>query len=403
VEVEWLGVKFRLGLLALLLVAAITWVAWARSSQRVEKLPVGVVFSQTGTMARSEKPLLDATLLAIEQINANGGIYLKGERRVLLDPIVVDGGSTATRYAQAVEELVKARKLRIFFGCWTSDSRKAVTKVIQPVGGLLFYPVQFEGQEVSNAVVYSGLSANQQLFPALDYMLRGFGSKVFLVGSDYVYPRTSNVLARQYLLKKGGRVVGERYRPLAARDFDEIVEQIERSGCDFVLNTINGESLNHFFRAYQSAGIQPSKTPIMSLSLGESRAADLGDMAVGHYTTWGYFMALNNPANRRFLKAFRHRYGESRMVDDPCETAYWQVYAFAQAVERVGDYSPTEVRRGLRALILDTPGGLVRFDPRNLYCWRTIRVGQSQPGGQMRVVWSTEVPLKPEPFPEFAP
>lgn len=351
-------------------------------------------------MASSELPLIDASLLAIEQINASGGLYLQGERRVLLEPVVADGGSDPVTYARVVEDLVRRRNVRIVFGCWTSDCRKAVTRVLQAHGGLLFYPVQFEGQELSTAVVYSGLSANQQLFPALDFMLRGFGPKVYLVGSDYVYPRTSHGLARRYLKSQGGEVVGESYRPLGSMDFDSIIADIASSGCHSILNTINGQSLEGFFEAYGRAGLDPARLPVMSLSLGEIQAARMARLVQGHYTTWGYFMALTTPANRRFLKAYRSRFGQDRLVDDPCETAYWQVYAFAQAVERAGNTSPAAVRRGLRALILDTPGGLVRFDPRNLYCWRTIRVAQSQPDGHMRVVWSTEVPLRPVPFPE---
>jgi urea transport system substrate-binding protein len=356
---------------------------------------VGVLFSQSGTMAASEKPLEEATLLAISLINAAGGLALGNESRVLLEPVVANGASNPGEFARQVRQL-RSQGVEIIFGCWTSDSRKAVIGELEKLGGLLFYPVQFEGQELSKHVVYSGISANQQLYPALDFLLQKSGKEIFLIGSDYVYPRTTNVLARMYLHKRGGQVAGEAYRSRGSHDFRDLVTQIKKSKCKAILNTINGDSQKAFFEELRRQGL---KQPVMCLSLSESQAAELGPLVAHHYATWGYFMDLDNMANRRFRRRFWDKHGPGRILDDPTETAFWQVFAYAESVARVQDTRPQAIRQGLRALIVDTPGGLVRYDPKNLYCWRTVRIAQADLRGHMRVVWSSELPVKPLPFP----
>ncbi len=355
---------------------------------------VGLLFSSTGTMAENEKPLQEATLLAIEEVNQSG-IGLASERRLRLEPVVADGESSPAEFAEKAADLMEHHGVRVFFGCWTSDSRKAVLKVLEARGGLLYYPVQFEGLEDSPAAIYSGLTANQQLFPALRYLSTEAPPKVFLVGSDYLYPRATNKLCRQYLAQHGGQVVGERYRRRGASDFTDIIGEIKKSGCDVVLNTINGGSQRAFFQQYQKAA---GKAPVMSLSLSESQALGLGPLTDGHYSCAGYFMSLRTPQNARFCAAFQKRFGSDRVVDDACETAYSQVRAFARALVLCGRPEPAALRKATRALILDTPGGLVRYDPTNLYCWRAIRIARFQ-AGRAKVVWSSELPIRPEPFP----
>ena len=380
-------VKFGLSLL--LLLALLGASAWSGPQEIVK---VGVLFSSSGTMAASEKPLLEATLLAIDEVNESG-IGLASEKRLKLEAVVADGASSASEFADKAAEMMD-QGVRIFFGCWTSDSRKAVLKVMETRGGLLYYPVQFEGAEKSPAAIYSGLTANQQLFPALRYLSNDGPPKIFLVGSDYLYPRATNQLCRRYLSNHGGSIVGERYKSRGSSDFREIVEEIGRSGCNVVLNTINGDSQRPFFEQYKQAGL---KAPVMSLSLSETQALQLGPLTDGHYSCAGYFMSLHSPQNSRFCAAFQKRYGSARVLDDASETAYSQVRAFAQALLRCGRVEPAALRQATRALILDTPGGLIRYDPKNLYCWRTIRIGRFRQG-RARVVWSSELPIRPEPF-----
>ena len=355
---------------------------------------MGVLFSSTGTMAESEAPLRDATLLAIDQINAGGGVWVGSERRLRLKAVVADGGSTPEQFAHQAQSML-SHGVQVIFGCWTSDCRTAVLKVLEGHGGLLYYPLQFEGYEESPAAIYSGLTANQQLFPALDYLRQNSIRSLYLVGSDYVFPHRANQLARAYWRKHRGRIVGESYRPRGSEDFSEIVRSIAASHCDAVLNTVNGSSQTAFFEAYHKAGL---RHPVMSLSLSEAQASRLGHLTDGHFAAWGYFMALQSPRNQRFVQAYRGAYGADRLVDDPCQTAYSQVLAFARAVSLAGSSEPTLVRRATAAMILDTPAGLVRYEPKNLYCWRTVRIGQFR-GGTAQVVWSSEVPQRPVPRP----
>lgn len=364
-----------------------------------DTLKIGLLVSESGSMANSERGIYQATMLAIEEVNALGGIYVGQERRLKLEPVVADGASQPEVFAREARKLMDEQDIRLFFGCWTSDSRQAVIKEIEGRGALLFYPVQFEGQETSKSVVYSGITANQQLFPALDFLIQRGAKSIYLVGSDYHYPRVSNALARTYLKRRGIQVAGEDYRPRGYTDFRKIVESIRTSRCDAVLNTINGDSLNAFFSEYHRQNLNPQRQPVMSMSLGEPRAARLGPLVAGHFTCWGYFMSLENSSNQRFVHSYKAKYGADAIVDDPGETAYWQIHAFALAAHRAGSTDTAAVRKQLEAMILDTPGGLVRYDPRNLYTWRTVRIGRADQTGRMQVVWSSEIPRKPEPRP----
>jgi urea transport system substrate-binding protein len=374
---------------------------WALPSRggAQDTLKIGLLISESGSMANSERAVLQASLLAIEEINALGGIYVGQERHLKLEPVVGDGASQPEVFAREVRKLMEEQDIRLFFGCWTSDSRQAVVREIESKGALLFYPVQFEGLETSKSVVYSGITANQQLFPALDYLIAHGARSIYLVGSDYHYPRVSNALARTYLKRRGIHVAGEEYRPRGYTDFRKIVESIRLSKCDAVLNTVNGDSINAFFSEYHRQNLNPQRQPVMSMSLGEPRAARLGPLVAGHLTCWGYFMGLENTANQRFVHAYKRKYGQNAIVDDPGETAYWQVHAFALAAHRSGSTEPPAIRKQLEAMIIDTPGGLVRYDPRNLYTWRTVRIGRADATGRMQVVWSSEIPRKPEPRP----
>lgn len=381
----------RAPLLCLLL---LLWLGSPVPGGQQQVLKIGLLCSQTGTMASSEAGVLRASLLAVQEINALGGISLGEERSYQLEPVIRDGASDPATFARQARELC-SEGVQFFFGCWTSDSRQAVRDVLQSRGGLLFYPIQFEGRETSRAVVYSGLTANQQLFPALDYLLAHGARRFYLVGSDYLYPHVSNDLARAYLARHGAQVVAEKYRPRGSQDWSEVVSAIRDSGCDAVLNTINGDSLDAFFKEYR---LQSARPPVMCLSLGESQALALGSLVSGHYTCWGYYMNLENATNSRFIQAYRDRYGADAVVDDAAATAYFQMHAFALAAHRVNRLQAPALRKALEAMIVDTPGGLVRYDPKNLYAWRTVRIAQADDQGRMHIVWSSELPRKPEPW-----
>jgi urea transport system substrate-binding protein len=359
-------------------------------------IKVGVLHSLSGTMAISERPLVDAVHLAIYEINAKGGILGRA-----LVPVVEDGASDAPTFARKAEKLIVRDSVSALFGCWTSASRKAVVPVVEKHHHLLWYPVQYEGCENSPNVIYTGAVPNQQILPAVDWCLEHRGKKVFLVGSDYVFPRTANAIVKAQLKKRGAACVGEEYRPLGDEDFAGVVAKIRAAGPDFVFNTINGDSNVAFFKAYSVAGLGSREVPIMSVSLAEEELRSLEPKwTAGHYCAWNYFQSLDTPANRRFVKAFQKRFGAGRVTDDPIAAAYLQVHLFARAAALAGTTECEAVRRAARGLIFPGPGGLVRIDPRNQHTWKVARIGRIDPQGRLKIVWSSEEPIRPEPYPD---
>jgi urea transport system substrate-binding protein len=361
-------------------------------------IKVGVVHSLTGTMAISERPLVDATLMAIDEINAHGGI----SGRVLV-PVIEDGASDGPTFARKADKLIVEDRVSTLFGCWTSASRQDVLPVVEKHNRLLWYPVQYEGCESSPNVIYTGAAPNQQIIPAMKWCGKRLGNKVFLVGSDYVFPRTANKIVKAQLeLNPGPTCVGEEYRPLGDSDFETVVAKIRAAQPDVIFNTINGSSNLTFFKALHAAGIGPPKVHVMSLSLAEEELRSLDPkLTEGHYCAWNYFQSINTPANLRFVAAFKKRYGAERVTDDPIEAAYFQVHLFARAVARAGSTDSDAVRKAARGLIFAAPEGLVRIDPGNQHTWKVPRIGQIDGNGQFKIVWSSEEPKKPEPYPDF--
>ncbi len=395
--------RARLAAFGCLLLLSLAPTGWLNAQPRFLDPPVkiGVLYSNQGTMASSERPMLVAAQLAVDEINSKGGVLKGKEFGRRLEIVTGDGQSRPEEFARQAERLIVQEKCVSLFGCWTSASRLAVNAVLKKHGGLLWYPVQYEGEHPSDHIVYTGLTANQQLYPALDWLLKNQGPRIFLLGSDYVYPRTANRLARPYTERRGGVIVGEVYRPLGAEDFGPVVEAIKAARPDAILNTLNGSSNQAFFRALARAGISAQMVPVMSLSIAEVELEPLLPEAEGHFATWSYFESLNSAKNRRFLKAFHElsaRDGSPGLADDPIQTAYWQIIAYAVALNRAKTTDPRLVREAARGRILEAPEGLVRIDPRNLHTWKVARVGQILADRQFRIVWSSETPIRPEPL-----
>ena len=359
-------------------------------------LKVGVLFSQSGRLASSEEPLLHATLWGIEQVNELG-LRWNGETRLRLQAIVRDGASDPAVFARQTRELIRNEGVRILLGCATSDSRKAVLKVLRQEGGLLFYPLQSEDDADSPQCIYSGLTAQQQIIPALNWLLREGHRRIYLLGSEGLFARSVSRLARQYLASKGAQVVGESSCRPGTTSFDKVVKEIVASRAQGVLNTINGDRLTPFFQTYGKAGLNSDSVPVMCTSMGEMEVGHIGPSAIGQYAACGYFMTLDSAHNRRFIRKYRQVHGPDAVVDDPTVSATYQVFALAQAVVRSHSTDPGRLRESMRGLVVDTPGGLLRYDPRNLKCWRVIRIGRVQKDGQFQVVWSSELPLRPAP------
>jgi urea transport system substrate-binding protein len=364
-------------------------------------LLVGLLNSQTGPMAISSTSLRDIELHAFEQINAAGGIL--GRKIDLRAP---DPRSRPDLFSKRARELLDKGAVALF-GCWTSNSRKAVLPLVEEFKKLLFYPVQYEGNESSRYVVYGGTLPNQQIFPTLDWMTSAAGGsrkRIFLVGSDYVFPRTANLIAKKYLATKGLKSAGEAYVELGDRDFTAAVKKILASGADGVLNTVNGDSNLGLFAALSDAKVDPEKLPVVSTSVAEDELRSLLPKQVqGHYAAGCYFQTLDSEANRKWIEGFRREFGYDRVTGDPMEPQWCLVHLWKKAVEKAGSFETEAVRQAFRdGLEFAGPGGLVRLDPKTQHTNKFFRMGRIRADRQFEIVYASEAPIEPDPYPQIA-
>ncbi|MEA5515796.1 urea ABC transporter substrate-binding protein [Nodularia sp. UHCC 0506] len=385
--------------LLLLLTFALTIIIFLfiHTQIQIAKKPikVGILHSLSGTMAISEKSVVDATLLAIEEINAQGGVIGKK-----IQPIVVDGASNWQTFAQKAEKLIVQEKVVTVFGCWTSASRKTVNPVFNKYNHLLIYPVQYEGLEASPNIIYTGAAPNQQIIPAVKWSFDNLGKKFFLVGSDYIFPRTANAIIKDQVTALQGKILGEEYILLGSNQVATAIQKIVATQPDIILNTINGDSNIYFFQALKNAGITADKIPTISFSLAEEELShfSIQDM-VGNYAVWNYFQSIDNPRNDEFIKKFQQKYGKDRVTSDPMEAAYFGVYLWAQAIQDAGTDNVNAIREYIKDQSFLAPEGIVYIDPENQHTWKTVRVGKIQADGQFKVVWNSDKPIKPRPYP----
>lgn len=367
------------------------------SFDKSNPIKIGILHSLSGTMATSESPVVDATLLAVEEINERGGIL---GREVI--PIIKDGRSDWDTFAYESENLIVKEKADVVFGGWTSASRKAMKPVFEKYDHLLFYPVQYEGLEYSPNIIYTGAAPNQQILPAVEWAYEKLGTKFFLVGSDYVFPRSANEIIKIKIHKLGGTIVGEEYKLLGEQNFEDVIDKIVESKPDVILNTINGDSNIGFFKELRQRGITSNSIPTISFSIGENEIISLGvNDTVGDYASWNYFQSLETKDNVNFVKNFQKKYGLHRVVSDPMETAYIGVYLYAKAVESAGTDNLPAVRDALKGMTIHAPEGIVGIDPQNNHLFKTVRIGQILPNGQFKIISSSEKPIEPEPFPNY--
>lgn len=393
--------KTRLLIVGLLIALGLLgWSLLRRPYARTaEPIRVGILHSLTGTMAISEQAVVDATLMAIAEINERGGLLSRE-----VEPVVLDGRSDWPTFARQAEALITEHRVGVIFGCWTSASRKAVKPVLERHDHLLFYPLQYEGLELSANIVYTGASPNQQVIPAVKWCFDHLGNRFFLVGSDYVFPRTANAIIKDQIAAFGGRVVGEEYVLLGSSDVTRVIERIVASRPDVLLNTINGNSNVAFFHELRAAGITPEKIPTMSFSIAEHELRSLGAaQMVGDYACWNYFQSIDSPVNAKFVADFKQRYGPNQVTDDPMEAAYFGVYLWAQAVKEAGSVAPGAVRRTIKSQSFNAPEGIVYIDAENQHTWKMVRIGQITKEGQFEIRWSSEKPVRPVPYPIFRP
>ncbi|MEQ8755794.1 MAG: urea ABC transporter substrate-binding protein [Coleofasciculus sp. G1-WW12-02] len=364
-----------------------------------ETIKVGILHSLSGTMAISEKSVVDAEQLAIEEINAAGGILGKQ-----IEAIVEDGASDWPTFAEKARKLIDQDKVVSVFGGWTSASRKAVLPVFEEKKHLLWYPVQYEGQECSNNIFYTGAAPNQQIEPAVDWLLENKGKKFFLIGSDYVFPKTANTIIKAQLKELGGETVGEDYLPLGNTEVTPVITKIRAALPEggVIFNTLNGDSNVAFFKQLQGAGLTPDKYPVMSVSIAEEEVKAIGpEYLKGHYAAWNYFQTVDTPRNQEFVKAFKAKYGEDRVTNDPMEAAYIGVYLWKQAVEQAGTADDLEaVRKAAYGQKFEAPEGMVTMNP-NHHLSKVVRIGQVGDDGLFEIVNETEAAVEPIPWNQF--
>ncbi|OAI54633.1 hypothetical protein AYO44_14600 [Planctomycetaceae bacterium SCGC AG-212-F19] len=357
---------------------------------------VGVLQSQSGTLAASARPVIDTTLLAIDEINNAGGLLGSP-----LEAVVEDGQSDPEVFARKSEKLIVQDKVAAIFGCWTSAGRKAVRPVVEKHDHLLLYPLQYGGLEQSPNIFYFGAAPNQQIIPAVTWCCTFLKKKrIFLVGSDYVFPRVAHAVIRDQAASLGAEIVGDEYILLGSTDVQPVIQKIKASNAEVIFNTINGDTNLAFLNGLRAAGITPAKIPTISFSIPEDEFSSFGAKDVaGDYAAWSYFQGIDNPQNKAFLSRFHKRFGATRIVSDPMEAAYVSVHVWAQAVRQAGSVDPKAVRAALKTQAYDAPEGKIRIDPETQHTEKFIRIGQISPEGRFVVVYCSEQAIPPVPYP----
>lgn len=372
------------------------------SSNSGDTIKVGILHSQSGTMAMAEKPMIEATEMAIDEINKSGGVLGKKIKYVL-----EDGASDAAIFAEKATKLLTSDKVATIFGCWTSASRKAVLPVVEGNKGLLWYPVQYEGLESSHNIMYTAPCPNQQAIPAMEYLVDHYAGddgvlKVFLFGSDYVYPRTTNTIIKAMQKAYKIKVVGEEYIPLGYTDCSTVITKIRQAKPDVIINTINGDSNVSFFKQYKDAGLTPDKYPTMSFSCYEEDIRGMGaEYANGHLFAWNYFQSVDTNESNKFTKKFKALYGNDKVTGDPVVNAYEGVYLWKKAVEKAGKFDVESVIKACESgeVECNTPEGLVTIAKGTTHhCLQKVLIGKCDADGQIQTLWETKDRVEPDPW-----
>ena len=377
------------------ILAALAFMNFASCSKSEDQIiKVGILHSKTGNMANSEKAVMQAELLASEELNASGGVL--GHEII---PVIEDGESNAVIFGKKATKLIEEDGVATIFGCWTSDSRKAVKMVVEDHYNLLWYPLQYEGMEASPNVVYTGAAPNQQIVPAIDYCFENLGKRMYLLGSDYVFPQTANRIIKAQLKHLKGTVCGESYVNINEKDFRYIIQDIIKAKPDIIINTLNGDSNAAFFDQLCSAGITSDKIPVMSFSIDENTIADIGaENCKGNYVSWSYFGTIESSSNNRFKESYRKKYGADSKVGDPVEAAYMAVFLWAAACEKAETFEIEPIRIACKGLSYIAPEGMITIEGSNQHLNKKVRIGVIQADGSIKEIFSTPKPVRPDPY-----
>lgn len=396
------------------LAAALTFSGFSHLAvaQTKEPIKVGILHSLSGTMAISETSLKDMDLMVIEEINKSGGVL--GRK---LEPVVVDPASNWPLFAEKARQLLSKDKVAVVFGCWTSVSRKSVLPVFEELNGLLFYPVQYEGEEMSRNVFYTGAAPNQQAIPAVEYLMskEGGGAKRWvLLGTDYVYPRTTNKILRAFLKSKGVKEedIMETYTPFGHSDYQTIVANIKKfsqGGKTAVVSTINGDSNVPFYKELGNAGVKAKDVPVVAFSVGEEelRGVDTKPL-VGQLAAWNYFMSVKNPVNDEWKKQWAAYSAEKKLpgaskplTDDPMEASRTGILMWKAAVEKAGTTDVDAVRKAMIGQKLNTPSGYLEVMGANHHLSKPVMIGEIKADGQFNVIYKTPTAIPAKPWSQY--
>ncbi|MSQ49740.1 MAG: urea ABC transporter substrate-binding protein [Betaproteobacteria bacterium] len=406
--------KRRIFIKQLALTAAIAAIGLGSNSLNAQQktVKVGVLHSLSGTMAISETVLKDTVLMAIDEINAKGGVL-----GMKIEPVVVDPASNWPLFAEKARQLITQDKVAVTFGCWTSVSRKSVLPVFEELNSLLFYPVQYEGEEISKNVFYTGAAPNQQAIPAVEYLMSkdgGTAKRWVLLGTDYVYPRTTNKILRAFLKSKGvaDADIMEEYTPFGHSDYQTIIAKIKKFASEgkktAVVSTINGDSNVPFYKELGNQGLKATDVPVVAFSVGEEelRGVDTKPL-VGHLAAWNYFMSIKAPANDAFTKKWA-TYAKTKNVaghkdkaltNDPMEATYIGIYMWKQAVEKAKSFDVAKVTAAMGGQTFTAPSGITStMDAKNHHLHKAVFIGEIKADGQFNVVWKTKGPVKAQPW-----
>ncbi|MBS0355782.1 MAG: urea ABC transporter substrate-binding protein [Proteobacteria bacterium] len=388
----------------------------ASSAYAADTIKVGILHSLSGTMAISETALKETALMTIEEINAKGGVLGKK-----LEPVVVDPASDWPKFAEKARQLLSQDKVAVTFGCWTSVSRKSVLPVYKELNGLLFYPVQYEGEELEKNVFYTGAAPNQQAIPAVEYLMSkegGSAKRFVLLGTDYVYPRTTNKILRAFLKSKGVAEsdIMEEYTPFGHSDYQTIIAKIKKFAGEgkktAVISTINGDSNVPFYKELGNAGLKAKDVPVVAFSVGEEelRGVDAKPL-VGHLAAWNYFMSVKNPDNDKFIKMYRDWAKKAKLpkadtvvTNDPMEATYVGIHMWAQAVEKAKSTDTDKVIAAMAGQTFKAPSGFtLKMDETNHHLHKPVFIGEIKADGQFNVVWKTKGPIRAQPWSPYIP
>lgn len=351
------------------------------------------MFSLSGSIAIIERSLHDATLLAIEQLNADGGINGRP-----LEPVVEDYASIPALAMEKAEKLILRDRCVATLGCYTSASRKAALTVFERENSILLYPTLYEGQECSPNAIYTGAVPNQQLVDFIPWIIHKLGADFFLIGSDYIYPHETNRIVKTLLEFHGGRVLGERYVPVGHVDFTDIITQIRATKPSTVFSTLVGDSVVAFYRQYRQAGLYADDLPITSPITTEEEIRAMGpEYAAGHYTSANYFESVDTPQNRRFVEEFKARHGSSSVTNFVMEAAYFQTFLLGQALREARSHATSDLLDALIGQEFLAPQGPVKIHT-NHHTYLTARIGRANADGQFDIIWQSKSSIKPEPW-----